>query len=145
MTGPQAVLRRVKNRRRRKLKALPQPVPDFTGWTAEQVLMWAARNGKFEEMVAHANQGERRTMITPEENETELRAAGQWPTEGSAAAPGAAPPEPAPAPAAKLEPPAEPAYWEEKCRWRLRGPEDYDWDDSTGYQVEHEYDPLEDA
>jgi hypothetical protein len=122
-----------------------QAAPDFTGWTAQQVLLWAARNGGFEAIVEEANEGYRPKMVTAEEHEAELRAAGKWREETPAA------PQPAPVDAEpKREPgmpPPEPQWWEEKARFRHRGPEDYDWDDDkqSGYFCEHEYDPLEDA
>jgi len=37
-------------------------------------------------------------------------------------------------------------FAEENCRWRQRGPEDYDWDDDERPRLNeclHEYDPLE--
>jgi hypothetical protein len=52
------------------------------------------------------------------------------------------------------------AFWEENCRWRRRGPDDYDWDDDEEdgkrilpeciyrydpLELDDDYDPLEDA
>ena len=135
---------------RRKLDGVarllvPTPAPDFTGWTAEQVLLWVARNDGFEAVVEQANEGFRPKMVTPEEHEAELRAEGKWPIE--------TPPEPQPAPVdaePKREPgmpPPGPQWWEEKARFRHRGPEDYDWadDKQAGYFCEVDYDPFEDA
>jgi hypothetical protein len=126
---------------------LPAPVPDFSGWTEEQVLLWSARNGGFEAVVEAANESYRPQMVTPEQHEAELRAAGKWREE--------TPAEPEPEPAtvdaeSKREPgmpPNEPQWWEEKARFRHRGPEDYDWngDKQAGYFCEVDYDPLADA
>ena len=135
-----AWLRRIEKRRRR------DPEPDFTGWTAQQVLLWAAQNGKYEEIVAEASKGYRPQMVTPEEREAELRATGRWPTASEVAEPA---PDRPPVAMAEPAPPSEPErpleYWEEKCHWRRRGPADYDWDDEEpgGYFCEYEYDPLE--
>jgi hypothetical protein len=53
----------------------------------------------------------------------------------------AAPPTPEPQP--PPEPKPERQWWEERARWRLRGPQDYDWDDEVKLnECIHEYDPL---
>jgi hypothetical protein len=137
-----ARLRRLEKRRHR------EPAPDFTGWTAQQVLLWAAQNGKYEAIVAKASKEYRPQMVTPEEREAELKATGRWPTAGEVAEPA---PDGPPVAAAEPEPPSDPErpleYWEEKCHWRRRGPaDDDDWDDDEergGYFCEYEYDPLE--
>jgi hypothetical protein len=137
------------NAYRRKLedlarKLVPTPVPDFTGWTADEVLMWAARNGGFEAIVEEANDGYRPTMVTPEQREAELRVEGKWHEETPAE------PQPVVAEAVTARepgmPPPEPQWWEEKARFRHRGPEDYDWadDKQAGYFCEVDYDPFED-
>jgi len=136
-----AWLRRIEKRRRR------DPEPDFTGWTAQQVLLWAAHNGKYEEIVAEASKGYRPQMVTPEAREAESRATGQRPTAGEVAEPA---PDGLPVAPAEPEPPSEPErpleYWEEKCQWRHRGPQDMDWDERPrGYECEYEYDPLEEG
>ncbi len=50
-------------------------------------------------------------------------------------------------PPAPQTPPPEPQWWEEKCRWRLRGEADqYDDGDGMEYcETIHRYDPLERA
>jgi hypothetical protein len=126
----------------RKKKA----VPAFAGGTVQEVLMWAAKHGMFEQLVAAANEGEPRRMVTAEEREAELRAAGKLPP--SAEAPQQVPPQP-PDPASPETPEAKRplAYWEEKCRWRHREAADYAWDGESepGYMCEYEYDVLERA
>jgi hypothetical protein len=141
--GDDARVRRLEKRRR------PEPRPDFSGWTADRILVWAARNGQYEEMVAKAGEGHRPAMVTSGEPEAGLPATGQSPADSDVAAK-APPPDDSPVAAAEPRPEPKPeperqlAYWEEKCRWRHRGPDDYDWDDqSQGYECEHEYDALE--
>lgn len=57
--------------------------------------------------------------------------------------------EPAPEPGMPTELRPQQAFWEENCRWRRRGPDDYDWDDDKekGRRILPEciyrYDPLE--
>jgi hypothetical protein len=128
---------RVRRLERKRPRSRPVPAPDAVGRT---FMPWAAENGGLAELVARSMAGEPPPRLkTPEENEAELRAAGQWPAEPAAAPPPA--PE-APSPPAE-ERPRE--YWEEKCRWRRRGSRDYDdWDDRqrTGNRCLTEYDPL---
>lgn len=104
--------------------------------------------------------------IAPEEADapTDTESQASAPLEANAVAPAAtvSPPEEPPAPVASTpEPEAETpapepgmpterspqqAYAEENCRWRQRGPEDYDWDDDERPRLNeclHEYDPLE--
>ena len=133
-----ARVRRLEKRRRR------DPEPDFTGWTAQQILLWAAHNGKYEEIIAEASKGYVPQMVTPEQREAESRA-----TDPTAPDSEVAPtPDTAPVAAGDAQSQPEPErpreYWEEKCQWRHRGPDDYDWDDRPrGYECEYEYDPLE--
>lgn len=117
-----------------------KPKPDMTGRTRYERLLWAAKNGKYEELVAKSREGQPPVkMITPEENEAALRAAGKWPLPAPAVEPPA--PAVAPEPASPPEPQPEPQWWEEKAHWRRRGPADY-YVDSTPNQCIHEYDPL---
>jgi len=130
---------------RRKLEQVsgqlkPAPEPDVSGWTADQVLLWAAENDQYEELVRRINEQRTIRMTTPEENEAALRAAGRW-EEPEPVAETPAPQPEAPPPAPELTP--QQAYWEEKVRWRFRTAEDYaDWENGEGNQVEHEYDPF---
>jgi hypothetical protein len=137
--------------RREERALLPEPMPDFDGWSVAQILMWTARNGKFEEVVAEANAGQVKTMVTPEEREAELRAAGKWPEEPALPT---APASMEPAQIAEAAAPAktpQQAWMEELCGWRHRGPEDYYWGDagndtaSVGYECLYKYDVLERA
>jgi hypothetical protein len=126
---------------------LPAPVPDFTGWSPSEILLWRARNGGFEDDVAGANEGRAPQMVTAAEREAEMQAVPKAPTEQTS--PDAAAIEPPPP--AQVAPPPEGrsiqlAWQEELCRWRRRGPQDDDdWDDdpSKEYQIEVDYDPLE--
>ena len=132
---------RGEERKHRRERRRRPPTPDLTGWTAGQILVWASRNGRYEEIVALANHGHQPRMVSAEEHEAQLRAAGQWAAETASAPTAPAVEQPPAAPAA--EPEAPRAYWEEKCQWRLRGPEDYDWGDESD-PVEDEYDPFAD-
>jgi hypothetical protein len=52
----------------------------------------------------------------------------------------------APEPGMPTERSPQQEFVEENCRWRQRGPEDYDWDDDERPRLNeclHEYDPLE--
>ena len=133
----------------RRKRRRPAP-PDLAGLTKDQLLLWAANNAKYEDLVSLALRGRRPIMVTAERREAELRAEGRWPAAESPEAPATESPE-APAPPlsagqpAPAEPEAPPAYWEEKCWWRHRGPQDYaDWESDDDFQVDHDYDPLED-
>jgi hypothetical protein len=90
--------------------------------TPQQKLLRAAEQGKAEALVRKARPAEPVAMVTPQEREAELRAAGQWPSETQT-------PKPAPEPAAPVEPEREltpnEQYIAEHCHWRLRGPSDY--------------------
>jgi hypothetical protein len=92
-----------------------------------------------------------KTMVTPEEREAELRAAGKWPEEPALPT---APASMEPAQIAEAAAPAktpQQAWMEELCGWRHRGPEDYYWGDagndtaSVGYECLYKYDVLERA
>jgi len=117
--------------------------PDFGGWTEGQKLVWAARNGRYEEIVARANEGWQPRKATAEESE-----AGFGSAQGSGGSAVEVPASPdgsaVAAPQSPAVPERQPEYWEEKCQWRHRGPEDCNWDDRPrGYECEYEYDPLE--
>jgi len=124
------------------------PPPDFTGMTPEAKLLWEAKHGQYEAIVTLANEGYTPKMVTPAEHEAELRAAGQWPVEETMAlvqlASNAENVTPVPEARAPAEISPQQQYIEEKCQWRHRGPDDYDWDERPrGYECEYEYDPLE--
>ena len=122
--------------RREKKRRRGGKAPDFAGWTVEQVLVWAARHDRYEEIVTEANHGRRPALVAlpPPEAAPAESPITSTPPESPEAVPNAA---------ADAEPQPK-AYWEEKCRWRLRGPDDYDWDTAqAGYQCIHGYDPLE--
>jgi hypothetical protein len=132
----------------RELALHGRPLPDFTGMTAAQILLWAAGHGEYETVVELAAEGHQPKMVTPEEREAALRSAGQWPTEDAAPSPQAVSDSP---PAAAAEPGTPMAktpgqlYADEKCQWRLRTAADdaEDADPFAGYRIEVDYDPLE--
>jgi hypothetical protein len=128
-------------------KLLPAAPPDLTGWTVDQVLLWAAGNGLFEELVAKANEGGPPKMVTPEERDAELPAVAPVPgSTGLAAEPPPAGPETEHALGrGPGEPLPEPKWYDGMVRWRHRRPEDYYWDrdKEAGYFCESEYDVLE--
>ena len=116
------------------------PEADDSGSTPYQKLLGSAGKGQFESLVRKARPTEPAAMVTPEEREAELRAAGQWPDD-----------KPAPKPAPKTQrPPAEPEralspneqYIEEKCDWRHRGPNDYPRPTHAYGQCLTDYDPI---
>ena len=63
----------------KKLQALPRVAAEAS--TPQEQLLQAAKNGQFEALVRAARPAEPVVMITPEEREAELRAAGRWPTD----------------------------------------------------------------
>src|SRR6478752_3061215 len=97
--------------------------------SAQDGLLRAAKNGPFEALVAQARPAQPIKMVTPEEREAELRAAGQWP-------------EDKPRPEPNAEPPAGMLWAEEHIRWRPRGPSDLRSRHEPG-QCLVEYDPIE--
>jgi hypothetical protein len=135
-----------------KQQLLPkrEPPPDFTGWKDTDVVMWRLNNGvTLQEMVREANVGwekQRKRMEAKAKRERERRA-----DEGDARmAAYMAAMEPKPAPKAEPEAPEpgqpkpEPQWWEERARWRERGPEDYEWDERKPRpgMCLVEYDPM---
>jgi hypothetical protein len=110
--------------------------------TPQQKLVRAAETGRFEAIVTAAQPAEPPKMVTPEEREAELRAAGKWPDKPKAkrkAAPKPRPKEPQRA----LTPPLTPGeqYIDEHCQWRERGPGD--WREPVPYgRCKTEYDVL---
>jgi hypothetical protein len=103
-------------------------------------LVRAAREGRFEELVAEAQPAEPIKMVTPEEREQALREAGQWP------APKAPPPDkpaqetPAPPPPPELTP--NEAFIAENCRWVPRNERVARSPPAPYGRVLTEYDPM---
>ena len=97
--------------------------------TPQQKLVRAAESGRFETIVAAAQPAEPPKMVSPEEREAELRAAGRWPgeqkpkSEAETVTPDAPvePEPPAPEPGMPTEPTPGMAWAEENIRWRPRG------------------------
>lgn len=136
MTNFRSLERGVARVEKKRLK----PKPDKAGMTPHERLMWAAENGKFEELVAkNCRDNPPLKMITPEEREVALRAEGKWPQPESADEPQGTPIDAEPT--SPPEPQPEPQWWEEKAHWRLRGPADH-YVDSKPNECIHEYDPL---
>ena len=96
-----------------------------TAATTMERLVRAAETGRFEAIVAAAQPAEPPKMVTPEEREAALRAAGQWPEEKPAPPPHAAPPAeaapPAPEPGQPTEPTPGMVWAEEHLTRRPRG------------------------
>jgi hypothetical protein len=99
-----------------------------TGATAaspQEGLLRAAKAGKLEALIGQAQPAEPVVMVTPEEREAELRAAGQWPQGKPTPAPPTQPTAeaapPAPEPGMPTEPTAGMLWAEEKLIRRPRG------------------------
>lgn len=99
-------------------------------------LLRAAERGQFESVVREARPEQPLAMVTPEEREADLRAAG---------VPSAAEPEPQPAPDPPDPPPPELSiteqYHAEHCWWRKRTAADdiYDADDADNEDEDDEW------
>ena len=131
-----------------------KPEPDFTGAKPEDILLWHARNGTFEEVVARAMPSEeeeqnkqaeyraleRERQATEADRPTASVEAKPTP-EPDAEPPAVEPPavEPPPEPG-MLKP--EPQWWEERAHWRQRGPRDYEWEKPQLGRCLVEYDVL---
>ena len=120
-----------------------------TGATAaspQEGLLRAAEAGKLEALIGQAQPTEPVVMVTPEEREAELRAAGKWPEDKPTPSPPAEPPAeaapPAPEPGMPTEPTPGMLWTEEHIRWRPRGPSDLRARHEPG-QCLVEYDPIE--
>ncbi len=111
--------------------------------TPYQKLLRAAERGQFEALVRKARPKRPLAMVTPQEREAELRAAGRWPIDRPVPRPA-----PQPAPAAVEPPPPEltpnEQYLAEHCRWRPRGPHD-DTYRHARRECLTDYDPLADT
>lgn len=113
--------------------------------TPQQNLVRAAETGRLEAIVAAAQPAEPPKMVTPEEREAELRAAGQWPSEQKPEPPAPdapAEPEPrAPEPGMPTEPTSGMLWAEANLRRRPRGPGGHG-STHNPYRCLTEYDPL---
>ena len=79
-----------------------------TAASAQDALVRAAEAGRFEDLVARAQPAEPVVMVTPEEREAELRAAGKWPEDKPTLPAQAEPPAEAAPPAPEPGMPTEP-------------------------------------
>ena len=112
------------DRAREKRKAARQRrIARGTGATAaspQEGLLRAAEAGKLEALISQAQPAEPVVMVTPEEREAELRAAGKWPEDKPTPSPPAEPPAeaapPAPEPGMPTEPTAGMKWAEENLR-----------------------------
>jgi hypothetical protein len=122
-----------------KMAALPSDDAEAEASTPRDGLLRAAETGQYEALVRKARLAQPIAMVTPEEREAELRAAGKWPADKPRRK--ARPRKPKPA-----EPPREltpnEQYIAEHCQWRLRGPNDYPRTQHRVGQCLTEYDPL---
>src|SRR5258708_11186502 len=118
--------------------------------TSYEKQLRAAERGQFEALVRAARPKRPLGMVTPQEREAELRAAGRWPSDERVSTspvargrPGGGEP---PAPPA-TEPPPEltpnEQYLAEHCRWRGRGP--HDTYRHARRECLTDYDPLDTA
>lgn len=128
---------------RAKKQCVVKPEPDPDSMDGQEWLIWAMDRYGLEELVRQsyvaagepdpmARDGSRREapakeVAAPEASEASVEAVPRTVEVEQA------PPEPKP----------EPQWWEEKCRWRERGADDY-YDDRDLYETLHEYDPLGD-
>ena len=96
-----------------------------TAASAQEGLVRAAEAGQFEAIVAAAQPAEPPKMVTPEEREAELRAAGKWAEDKPTPAPTAEPPAeaapPAPEPGMPTKPTPGMKWAEEHLKKRPRG------------------------
>lgn len=128
---------------RAKKMCAVEPEPDPSNMEGQEWLMWAMDKYGLEELVmqSYAESGET-DAPAPDGAEREVGAK-------EAAAPKAIEARVETTPAAveveqaPPEPKPEPQWWEEKCRWRERGAEDF-YDDGDLYETLHDYDPLAD-
>ncbi|HTR87956.1 MAG TPA: hypothetical protein VMI56_25970 [Reyranella sp.] len=133
-------------------KAVPEPVPDMTGWTEMERLTWEFKRYGLEEMI-------RRAYEEPYEEEDDDEPAAQVlssPPEEIAVVPTPPElpppipePEPEAAPAPEPAPPPDPdaerrqAWLDEHVWWRQREARDYAWDEPRTRRLD-DYDPFED-
>ncbi|MCX7361952.1 MAG: hypothetical protein NTV97_08825 [Alphaproteobacteria bacterium] len=128
---------------RAKKQCVVKPEPDPDSMDGQEWLIWAMDRYGLEELVRQsyvaagepdplARDGAKRKTVATEAAAPEAREARVEATPAAIEVE-KAPPEPKP----------EPQWWEEKCRWRERGPGDF-CDDEGLYETLHEYDPLAD-
>jgi hypothetical protein len=133
-----------------KQQLLPrrEPPPNFTGWKDTDVVMWRLENGEtLQDLVREAQpawEKHLKKMEAKRKRERDRRS-----DEGDARMEAMmASSEAKPAPKAELEArqpgqsKPETQWWEERARWRQRGPEDYDWEKPRPGMCLVEYDPL---
>ena len=140
MKSEQSIEGRV-DRERDRLEAFVRKPDDAT--TPQQKLVRAAENGRFETIVAAAQPAEPPKMVSPEEREAELRAAGKWTADKpkSKSKPKARRKAEPKEPERELTPNEQ--YIAEHCQWRERGPNDYPKKQPHQlYRCLTEYDPL---
>ena len=138
-----------------KQQLLPkrEPMPDFTGWKETDVVMWRLDHGEtLQDLVREAQAKGEKELKKMEAKRARERKRDRLRDEGAAkmeammaptetkTEPNAEPEAPTPG-----QPQPERQWWEEKARWRQRGPDDYEWDErkpKPGMCLV-EYDPLE--
>lgn len=133
----------------RKAKVAAERLTRYPGSAAAQIEARATR-AEAERLAKVAEEAERVAEEAklrpppPPDDEPEATASvaegGAEPATVESVPPPPAVPEPSPPP----EPKPEPQWWEEKARWRERGPADH-YEEDTVYECEHEYDPLADG
>ena len=117
-----------------KQQLLPKrkPMPDFTGWNPADVVMWKLENTDetLQDMLrAHKAAWEKKLRKLEAKRERERRAAeGDVRMEAVTASSETKPvPKVEPEAPQPDQPKPEPQWWEERARWRQRGPGDDDW------------------
>jgi hypothetical protein len=126
-----------------------EPMPDFTGWKDTDIVMWRLDHGEtLQDLVRETEKYWRKQLKKMEakrerdrlRDESAARMDAMMASSETKPAPKAEPEAPQPG-----QPQPEPQWWEEKARWRQRGPEDYGWDESKPRpgMCLVEYDPLE--
>jgi hypothetical protein len=117
----------------------PEPGPDFSTMTELERFWWSVKKHGLQKLARRAAASREKRAQTAPEAQPEM---------GAAPAPVA---EAEPPPPVETKPPPEPEpktptqQWiDERCWWRLRGPDDYIYDDADvrPNQTLHDYDPL---
>jgi hypothetical protein len=133
---------------KRQLLPKREPMPDFTGWNPADIVMWRLEHSETLQDLVKEHEGWWKRQLKKMEAKRErdrLRDDGDARMEAMMASsetkpkPKAEPEAPQPG-----QPKPEPQWWEEKARWRQRGPHDYDWDERKPRpgMCLVEYDPL---
>ena len=132
------VTRRAKRLVAQRTAATPA---DDTASTPGDGLLRAVETGQYEALVAKARLAQPIAMVTPEEREAELRAAGKWTADKPKSKPKARRKAEPKEPERELTPNEQ--YIAEHCQWRERGPNDYPKKQPHQlYRCLTEYDPL---